>query len=213
MFRRRDVSELLEATNEKEENTATRSEPEAESMAEAVPVARAPQRKMTLAEHFAEQASKPVAAGGPRKPLEKPRMPATVSSNAPVTARIQEEEVEDRSKRLLTVGPETCLKGEISHCDRVMIEGQVDAEMSDVELLEIAEGGVFRGTAKVGNAEISGKFDGELSVSGRLVIYERGLVNGKVTYGEIQVMRGGKIVGEIRCPEIKDSEIKEKKSA
>jgi cytoskeletal protein CcmA (bactofilin family) len=153
---------------------------------------------MTLADHFAEQA-KPGQA--PVRKFEKAR-PA-MTDNRPARNAADSDD-DSKNKRMLTVGPQTCMKGEISRCDRVMIEGEVDAEMADVDLLEISEDGVFRGTAKVGNAEISGRFDGDLTVTGRLVVYEQGLVNGKISYGEIQVMRGGRVVGEIRCPDLKD---------
>lgn len=107
----------------------------------------------------------------------------------------------DKSKsgrRVLTVGNDILLKGEIATCDRLVIEGAVDATLNEVHTVEIAETGSFKGTAEIEDAEISGIFDGELTVRGRLVIYSTGQVRGKITYGEIEIERGGEMTGMIK---------------
>ena len=102
------------------------------------------------------------------------------------------------TRRILTVGNDILLKGEIATCDRLVIEGEVDATLNDVHTVEIAETGSFKGTAEIEDAEISGLFEGELIVRNRLVIYSTGQVHGKITYGEIEVERGGEFSGEIQ---------------
>jgi len=102
------------------------------------------------------------------------------------------------SPRILTVGNDILLKGEIATCDRVVIEGRVEAKLSDVHTVEIAGCGSFKGTAEVEDAEVSGLFEGDLAVRNRLVIYATGEVRGNVTYGEIEVERGGKLTGQIK---------------
>lgn len=102
------------------------------------------------------------------------------------------------SKRVLTVGPDIQMKGEITTCDRVVIEGAVDATLSDVHTVELAQSGSLKGTAEVEDAEISGSFEGDLIVRGRLIIYSTGVIRGNVTYGEIEIERGGQISGNIR---------------
>ena len=99
---------------------------------------------------------------------------------------------------MLTVGPDIQMKGEISTCDRVIIEGVVDATMKDVHTVELTESGSLKGTADVEDAEISGSFEGDLVVRGKLTIYSAGRVRGNVTYGEIEIERGGQISGNIR---------------
>lgn len=100
-------------------------------------------------------------------------------------------------KRILTVGNDILLKGEIATCDRLVIEGSVDARLNDVHTVEIAETGSFKGTAEIEDAEISGLFEGELIVRNRLTIYATGKVRGKIAYGEIEIERGGQLTGEI----------------
>ncbi|MFO1242659.1 MAG: polymer-forming cytoskeletal protein [Rickettsiales bacterium] len=101
------------------------------------------------------------------------------------------------SKRILTVGNDITLNGEIASCDRIVIEGRVDAILKEVHTVEIAESGSFKGKAEIEDAEISGVFDGELVVRNRLTIYSTGKVRGKIAYGEIEIERGGEITGEI----------------
>jgi cytoskeletal protein CcmA (bactofilin family) len=102
------------------------------------------------------------------------------------------------SRRILTVGNDILLKGEIATCDRLVIEGKVDATLNDVHTVEIAETGSFKGSANIEDAEISGLFEGDLVVRNRLVIYATGKVRGKISYGEIEIERGGELTGEIK---------------
>jgi cytoskeletal protein CcmA (bactofilin family) len=102
------------------------------------------------------------------------------------------------AKRVLTVGPDIQMKGEISSCDRVVIEGMVDATMRDVHTVELTETGALKGTAEVEDAEVSGTFEGDLTVRGKLTVYASGRIRGNVTYGEIEIQRGGQISGNIR---------------
>ena len=90
------------------------------------------------------------------------------------------------------------MKGEITSCDRVVIEGMVDATMRDVHTVELAATGSLKGTAEVEDAEISGTFEGDLTVSGKLTIHASGRVRGNVTYGEVEIQRGGQISGNVR---------------
>ncbi len=117
------------------------------------------------------------------------------------------------NKRVLTVGNDILLKGEIATCDRLVIEGMVDAILKDVHTVEISESGSFKGTAEIQDAEISGLFEGDLIVRNRLTIYSTGKVRGKISYGEIEIERGGQMTGEIRISGETDSVEKSKKAA
>jgi cytoskeletal protein CcmA (bactofilin family) len=64
--------------------------------------------------------------------------------------------------------------------------------------VEIAESGRFtNGKAEVENAEISGIYEGELTVRNRLLIRATGRVRGTVRYGELEIERGGKLSGTV----------------
>ena len=97
----------------------------------------------------------------------------------------------------LIVGPDIKLKGvEITDCDTLVVEGRVEASM-DSRVIQIAEQGVFNGTAGIDVAEIRGRFEGELTVRKQLVIHSTGKVTGKVRYGKLAIEEGGELTGDI----------------
>lgn len=102
-----------------------------------------------------------------------------------------------KERRELVVSHEITLSGEISACDHLVIEGTVDAKLKDAQSIAIAEGGQFRGKITIQSAVISGLFEGELDVEGQLTITASGTVRGRIHCGELEVERGGKLIGEI----------------
>src|SRR6185436_18886261 len=89
---------------------------------------------------------------------------------------------EERREAKLVVGPDIKMKNaEISDCDTLVVEGRLEATL-DSRVLEIAENGVFQGTIAVDQAEIHGRFQGEITVRKQLVIQGTGKVSGKVRY-------------------------------
>lgn len=101
----------------------------------------------------------------------------------------------------LTVGPDIKLKGaEITDCDTLIVEGQVDASM-DSRVVEIAESGIFRGKVQVDIADIRGRFEGELTVHRQLVVRETGRVSGTIRYGRIRIDEGGVVCGDVASTE------------
>jgi cytoskeletal protein CcmA (bactofilin family) len=97
----------------------------------------------------------------------------------------------------LHVGKDIHLKGEITACDRLIVEGKVEASMNSSEI-EISETGIFIGEVNIDRADISGKFDGTLTAHKRLIIRKTGSVNGDIRYGEIEIEPGGIISGNFR---------------
>lgn len=98
------------------------------------------------------------------------------------------------SKRL-TVGQGIRLKGEISNCDALVVEGNVEADLSQCRSISIGETGVFNGTVRVEEATVAGQFQGKLIVSNVLSIKNTGRVRGDVRYGALQVEAGGVLAG------------------
>jgi len=89
------------------------------------------------------------------------------------------------------------MSGEIESCDHLYVEGTVEAALKGAEILDIAESGIFYGTVDIENANISGRFEGELNVSGRLVVESTGVVTGSISYGELQIESGAIIDGRL----------------
>jgi cytoskeletal protein CcmA (bactofilin family) len=108
----------------------------------------------------------------------------------------QAEQDQYSGKRLI-VGQGIRLSGEISSCDRLVVEGAVEATLNDTLALEIAESGRFTGGCEVEEADISGVYEGDLTVRKRLFVRGTGKLTGTVRYGELELERGGQIAGNI----------------
>ena len=101
------------------------------------------------------------------------------------------------SKKLI-VGSEIHLTGNISSCDRLIIEGKVEADLEDCREIEITATGTFNGSASVELAEVSGHFDGTLTARELLIVRSTGQVTGGIRYGKLEIERGGKVIGDLR---------------
>jgi len=141
------------------------------------------------------RAADPTRASEAARPPELPRRPSETPRGADAAAAARQE-VEVRQ---LIVGSQISLKGEITHCDRLLIEGSVEANLSDCRDADIAESGLFKGSASIETAEIRGRFEGTLTVRKRLFIRATGMVTGTIRYGQIEVERGGRIAGDIEA--------------
>ncbi|MBX7198354.1 MAG: polymer-forming cytoskeletal protein [Rhodospirillaceae bacterium] len=99
--------------------------------------------------------------------------------------------------RSLIVGKAIRMKGEISGCERLVIDGTVDAALTDVKTIEVTASGQFKGTAEVETAVIAGVYEGTLKVAGHLEVASTGAIKGAVSYKTIMVANGGKLEGTI----------------
>ncbi|MFZ4762887.1 MAG: bactofilin family protein [Alphaproteobacteria bacterium] len=123
---------------------------------------------------------------------------AAMMPNSTATATRAPEASQPNEVRKLIVGREICLSGEINACDFLIVEGTVEARVRDGFRIEIAETGLYRGTVEITEADIGGRFEGEIIVRGRLRVRSTGRIEGKIQYGELEVEAGGHLEGEIR---------------
>ena len=107
----------------------------------------------------------------------------------------------DSDGKKLIVGQDICLSGEITACDTLVVEGGVEASLSDSRVIEVTETGVFKGKVEIEIAEISGQFDGELTARDRLIIRGTGRVTGIIRYRQLEIESGGQIVGTVEVLE------------
>jgi cytoskeletal protein CcmA (bactofilin family) len=156
--------------------------------------------------------------GIPMKPARPPGQPASIAplgrAPAPVPPRTPEPlrageppvaapplgpRRSEADARSLIVGREISLSGEITSCDRLIVEGSVEANLQNSREMDIAESGLFKGTAAISEAEIRGRFEGNLTVRKRLYIRATGRVSGTIRYGQIEIECGGQISGDIQA--------------
>ncbi|MFA6279318.1 MAG: polymer-forming cytoskeletal protein [Bdellovibrionales bacterium] len=172
MFGRKDINEETETTQEQTDTSM---------QSPATPRAMMPD---------APRAMSPATAPHLRRPTEP-----THSRRA--ATPVDRDRGGDTGERKLTVGKGLSLAGEITACDVLVVEGKVEAKLSDGKLLEITETGQFRGSVEIENADIAGRYDGDLTVHGRLTIRGTGRITGIIKYGELEVSAGGQIIGEM----------------
>ncbi|MCF3627848.1 polymer-forming cytoskeletal protein [Thalassospiraceae bacterium LMO-SO8] len=140
-------------------------------------------------------APKPPTSSGMASEMH--RRPPEVSTTARRIDRARSLDTASDQKRLI-VGRDISLTGEITSCDRLVVEGQVEVTLPAARLIEVAPTGVFKGNADVEEADISGRFEGELIARGRLVVRAGGRVQGKIRYGRIVIEQGGEISGDMQ---------------
>ena len=99
--------------------------------------------------------------------------------------------------RRLTIGRGITISGEIESCDHIVVEGTVEAALKGASVLEIAEQGVFYGTVEIEEATIAGRFEGDITVHGRLTIRASGTITGTISYKELEVEAGAVIEGKL----------------
>lgn len=138
------------------------------------------------------RAAPPASAGMPVVAAARP-----ASAGMSIAQRPGGPAVEAESKKLI-VGRDIMLSGKITSCDRLVVEGRVEADLSETRAIEISPNGIFKGTAEIDQAEIAGRFEGTITVRQRLFIRATGKVVGTIRYGTVEIEAGGEIAGDVQ---------------
>jgi len=146
---------------------------------------------MQVQETLTESRSKPLANPTPGRTYG---VDNALRPKANLYGQPPQEEKKQGSR--LHVGADIHLKGEITACDRLIVEGKVEASMDSKEI-EISKSGVFIGTVDIDTADVSGEFDGTMKARTKLVVRKTGRVSGDISYGEIEIEPGGEIGGTL----------------
>ncbi len=104
----------------------------------------------------------------------------------------------DAEATKLVIAREIVLNGEINSCDLLVVEGTVEATMKGCREIKITETGTFKGQVQFERADISGVFEGDLTAREHLVVRSTGRVTGKVRFGELEIERGGQVLGDVQ---------------
>jgi cytoskeletal protein CcmA (bactofilin family) len=124
---------------------------------------------------------------------QKEPIPAPADVQQKSSASASDTDRVDRGTMI--VGREISVSGDIDSCDRLVVDGTVEASLHECRDLDIAATGRFRGNASTVNADIRGCFTGDLVVRHQLIIRAGGHVSGTITYNQIQVENGGNVSG------------------
>ena len=96
----------------------------------------------------------------------------------------------------LIIGRGISFTGEITACNRLVVNGIVEANLQHCREVLVSDTGFFKGEATAENAEVSGRTEGNLKIRKRLLIRAAGQVSGSTIYGQIEIERGGRINGQ-----------------
>lgn len=134
--------------------------------------------------------SHPAGMAPPVSPLTMAQ--ARRNPNGPSPAYTRQDQL-----RKLTVGRDISLNGEITTCDHLVVEGTVTATIKGGQILDIMESGAFSGLVDIDQADIAGRFEGDLTVRSRLILRPTAIVTGTIRYGSLQVDNGACLEGQI----------------
>lgn len=123
-------------------------------------------------------------------PSFPPPPPPPLTLGAP--SATSQQQAEDRT---VIVGRGISIQGAVTDAERLVVEGTVQSELIKAVEIAIADGGLFKGTAHVERALVSGAFDGDLSASGELLVSRTGRLTGRARYGRLVVEDGAEIFG------------------
>jgi cytoskeletal protein CcmA (bactofilin family) len=84
----------------------------------------------------------------------------------------------------------TKLKGDVSSTGFFRIDGFIEGNVKTPSKVVLGKAGVIMGTLTCENADIEGKFEGTLQVSGMLTLRSSAVVEGDVTVGKLSVEPG-----------------------
>ena len=105
----------------------------------------------------------------------------------------------DSEGKTLTIPRGISYSGRIGACARLMVEGAVETEIHGCQVLTVAASGIFRGSADVERADISGIVEGSLTVCELLTVRASArILSGSIFYGELEIERGGTVTGTVR---------------
>ena len=99
--------------------------------------------------------------------------------------------------KLFTVDRGTRLVAEACDCDELVVDGHLETS-ARARRLRLGPEGRFVGRAEVEVAEIRGLCEGNLIVTGSLVIFAGATVSGTTRYQQIVIEAGGELLGQVQ---------------
>ncbi len=139
--------------------------------------------------------------GIPQAAASRPAYPGTYAGGASQAANAPgytaNTPAHDPESNKLVIGAGINLSGEIEACDHLIVQGTVEASLKGANILDITEQGAFFGTVEIENANIAGRFEGDITVRGRLSLESTGIIVGTIAYKELAIEAGATIDGAI----------------
>jgi cytoskeletal protein CcmA (bactofilin family) len=176
--------------NEKEINAMNTPEPQIKKNApDADKVASPQNRDVNIPGNNFQRPGAPAPVPG------RPAYPGSYGAAAPANAPYGAPGMDSGSK--LVIGEGITMSGEIESCEHLIVQGTIEAVLKGASLLDVSQTGAFLGTVEIDEANIAGRFEGDITVKGRLTIESTGEVVGSISYKELSMEAGAVIDGSI----------------
>lgn len=162
-----------------------------------------PQARVDIPGNNFQRPGAPAAPAQPQagaRPAYPGSYPGAAQANAPMQSSANQPmgTAQTADDRQLIIGKGITMSGEIESCDTLIVEGAVEAALKGASTLEIAESGMFFGTVEIEEATIAGRFEGDITVNGRLNVESTGIIIGTISYKELSIEAGATIDGTLR---------------
>jgi cytoskeletal protein CcmA (bactofilin family) len=108
-------------------------------------------------------------------------------------------------KDVVYIGEGVSLSGSIEAQDAVVVDGSVEGEIACGQLI-VGPTGEVNGAVSVSEADVYGKLGSDITVRQLLIVRSSGRIEGKWTYGEIEVEKGGVLSGSGESTEHRSSD-------
>ena len=114
----------------------------------------------------------------------------------PISQDIIEHAKEIKTNSALIIGEGANIVGTIKENNEIYIQGTVDGDIECKDLM-VGKSGCVKGKIKTDSLSVEGNIEGEINVKGLLKLMSSGVVSGKISYGSIQILEGGTLMGEL----------------
>ncbi len=127
----------------------------------------------------------------------RPNYPGSYAANTAAANNPYALQSKSDNGRKLVIGQGITMSGEIESCEHLIVEGTIEATLRGASVLDVYESGAFLGTVEIDEANIAGRFEGDITVRGRLTIESTGQVVGSISYKELSMEAGAVIDGSV----------------
>ncbi|HMR55642.1 MAG TPA: polymer-forming cytoskeletal protein [Candidatus Doudnabacteria bacterium] len=103
---------------------------------------------------------------------------------------------QDNSAAETVVGPSVKIQGDLNSEGNIRIEGSVLGKVNTTQSVHIGEAAVIQADMQAGNAIIAGQVQGNIKVSGNLILQATARVNGDVACAVLRVEDGALFSGK-----------------
>jgi cytoskeletal protein CcmA (bactofilin family) len=104
---------------------------------------------------------------------------------------------EGNQDKSIFIGTGVVFKGSINAPNQAIISGTVEGELVAKDVL-IGAAGVVTGTTQADFIDVKGELNQSITSKNVLIVRNTGKVTGDVTYGEIEIERGGKVTKDLK---------------